>query len=120
VALGRRDRPGKDGRSFVSQDGLELRVAELLDQIQRDLFQRALAFRQSHTHQPEDYESFRHVLEGGWADVWWCGQADCEAAIKEDTKAASRVIPLEQPGGQGVCIRCGRPARARAIFARSY
>ena len=53
VALARRDRPGKDGRSFVSQDGLERTVADLLEQIQRDLFQRALSFRQKNTHQPE-------------------------------------------------------------------
>jgi prolyl-tRNA synthetase len=120
VALARRDRPGKDGRSFVSQDGLERTVSDLLDQIQRDLFQRALSFRQKNTHQPEDYDTFRQVLEAGWAEVWWCGEADCEAAIKEDTKAASRNIPIDQPGGQGVCVRCGRPARERAIFARAY
>ena len=120
VALARRDRPGKDGRTFVPQDGLDRAVADLLVQIQHDLFQRALTFRLQNTHQPEDYDAFRQVLESGWADVWWCGEADCEAVIKEDTKASSRVIPIDQPGGQGVCIRCGRPARERAIFSRSY
>jgi len=120
VALARRDRPGKDGRTFVPQDGLDRAVGDLLGQIQHDMFQRALTFRQQNTHQPEDYDAFRQVLESGWADVWWCGEADCEAVIKEDTKASSRVIPIDQPGGQGVCIRCGRPARERAIFARSY
>ncbi len=120
VALARRDRPGKEGRTFVPQDGLERSVADLLEQIQRDLFQRALTFRQQNTHQPEDYDTFRQVLESGWADVWWCGEADCEAVIKDDTKASSRNIPIDQPGGQGVCIRCGRPAHERAIFARAY
>jgi prolyl-tRNA synthetase len=81
------------------------------------LFQRA-SFRERNTHRPEIKAS--EVLEGGWADVWWCGEADCEAAIKDDTKAASRVIPLDQPEGEGVCIRCGRPARERALFARAY
>jgi prolyl-tRNA synthetase len=110
VALARRDRPGKEGRSFVSQDGLELRVGELLEEIQRELFRRALAFREQNTHRPEDYDDFRQVVEGGWADVWWCGEADCEAAIKDDTKAASRVIPLDQPEAKASAFAAvGRP-----------
>ncbi len=69
---------------------------------------------------PADYDEFKQVVEDGWADVWWCGQAECEAQIKEDTKATTRCIPLDQPGGKGRCIRCGQPAAQRAIFARSY
>jgi prolyl-tRNA synthetase len=120
VALARRDRPGKEGRSFVPQDGLERAVGEMLERIQHDLFERALAFRQAHTHRPADYASFRSVLEDGWAEVWWCGDPECEKAIQDDTKATTRNIPLDQPGGQGVCIRCGRPAAEKAIFSRAY
>lgn len=120
VALARRDRPGKEGRSFVPQEGLARAVADMLEQIQRDLYQRALAFRQANTQRPPDYESFKRALESGWAEAWWCGEAECEAAIQEDTKATMRNIPLDQPGGEGRCIRCGRPAKEIAIFARAY
>ena len=120
VALARRDRPGKDGRSFVPQEGLERAVADLLDDIQRALHQRALAFRQGNTQRPGDYAAFQKAVEEGWAEAWWCGEAECEAAIQQDTKATTRNIPLDQPGGEGRCIRCGKPATEIAIFARSY
>jgi prolyl-tRNA synthetase len=120
VALARRDRPGKEGRSFVPQDGLERAVADLLDDIQRALFQRALEFRQANTRRPSDYDGFRQAVEVGWAEAWWCGEAECEAAIQKDTRATTRCIPLDQPGGAGTCIRCGKPAAEVAIFARAY
>ena len=120
VALARRDRPGREGRSFASQDGLARTVDSLLKEIHTSLYQRALEFRQANTHQPATYDEFREVVQNGWADVWWCGDAKCESAIKEDTKATSRCIPLEQPGGSGSCIYCERPATEHAIFARAY
>ncbi|MBM2844426.1 MAG: proS [Anaerolineales bacterium] len=120
VALARRDRPGKDGRSFVPQEGLERAVADLLDDIQRAMHQRALAFRQENTQHPSDYLAFQRAVEGGWAEAWWCGEPECEAVIQQDTKATTRNIPLDQPGGAGSCIRCGKPAKEIAIFARSY
>jgi len=120
VALARRDRPGKEGRSFVPQEGLERAVADLLDDIQRAMHQRALTFRQENTQRPGDYLAFQRAVEGGWAEAWWCGEAECEAVIQQDTKATTRNIPLDQPGGAGSCIRCGKPAKEIAIFARSY
>jgi prolyl-tRNA synthetase len=120
VALARRDRPGKEGRSFVPQEGLERAVADLLDDIQRAMHQRALAFRQKNTQHPSDYVAFQRAVEAGWAEAWWCGEAECEAAIQQDTKSTTRNIPLDQPGGAGTCIRCGKPANEIAIFARSY
>jgi len=120
VALARRDRPGKEGRSFVPQEGLERAVADLLDEIQRAMHQRALAFRRENTQRPSDYLAFQRAIEGGWAEAWWCGEPECEAVIQQDTKATTRNIPLDQPGGAGSCIRCGKPAKEIAIFARSY
>jgi len=120
VALARRDRPGKEGRSFVPQEGLERAVADLLDDIQRAMHQRALTFRQENTQRPSDYLAFQRALEGGWAEAWWCGEPECEAVIQQDTKATTRNIPLDQPGGAGSCIRCRKPAKEMAIFARSY
>ena len=120
VALARRDTPGKAGKSFVPAAGLAEAVSAALREIHTSLYERALAFRQANTYEPKDYEEFKQVMEKGWAISWWCGDPACEAAIKEDTKATTRCIPLEQPGGEGLCIRCGRPAKEVAVFARAY
>jgi len=120
VALARRDRPGKEGRSFVPQDQIQRLAAETLASIHTSLYERALAFRKANTHDPRSYDEFRQAVEGGWAFSWWCGDGACETQIKEETKATTRNIPLEQPGGSGRCIHCGKPATEKAIFARAY
>ncbi len=120
VVLARRDRPGKEGKSFVQQAGLPDTVAEALRQIQQALFDRALAFRKANTRRPKDYAEFRGAVEGGFALAHWCGSADCEAKIKEETKATMRCIPLDEAGGAGKCIYCGQAAAEQAIFARAY
>jgi prolyl-tRNA synthetase len=120
VTIARRDLPGKQGKHSVPLEGAAPAVAEELEAVQAALFQRALDFRAAHTHQPRSYDEFRQVVEAGWADAWWCGRRECEGAIKEDTKATTRNIPLDQPSGGGRCIRCGEPATERALFARAY
>ena len=120
VALARRDRPGKEGRSFVPQDQIQRLAAETLASIHTSLYERALAFRKANTHDPRSYDEFRQAVEGGWAFSWWCGDGACETQIKEETKATTRNIPLEQPGGSGRCIHCGKPATEKAIFAKAY
>ena len=120
VALARRDRPGKGGRSFVPQDQIQRLAAETLASIHTSLYERALAFRKANTHDPRSYDEFRQAVEGGWAFSWWCGDGACETQIKEETKATTRNIPLEQPGGSGRCIHCGKPATEKAIFAKAY
>lgn len=120
VVLARRDRPGKEGKSFVPQQGIAAAVSQLLEEIQKSLHDRALEVRKAHTMEPAEYGEFKKAVETGFAFAWWCGSADCEAKIKEETKATMRCIPLEQPGGSGQCILCGKPAREKAIFARAY
>lgn len=120
VALARRDRPGREGKSFVAEDGLAQTIMTALAEVHSALYERALAFRVANTHHPKDYGEFKQVMETAWALSWWCGETDCEATIKEETRAATRCIPLEQPGGEGRCIRCSQPAREKAIFARAY
>ena len=120
VVLARRDRPGKEGKSFVSQDGIAESVEQQLAAIQKALFERALAFRNMHTFEPKNLEEFRVVVEQGFARSYWCGDAKCEEQIKEETKATLRCIPMEQPGGAGVCIHCGKPANELAIFGKAY
>jgi prolyl-tRNA synthetase len=120
AALARRDRPGKAGKTLAPQAGLAQVVAQTLNDIHQALYSRALDFRQAHTFEPGDYAEFKQAVETGWAYAWWCGDRACEAAIKDDTRATTRCIPFEQPGGGGVCIRCGRPATEKAYFARAY
>jgi prolyl-tRNA synthetase len=120
VALARRDRPGKAGKSFVPAEGIAETVAATLRDIHTALYDRALAFQKANTYHPANYDEFKRAVEKGWAIAWWCGDPACEAAIKEDTKATTRCIPLEQPGGEGICIRDGRPAKEVAVFARAY
>jgi len=120
VMAARRDMPGKPGKTILSQQGLAAQVEKLLVEIQAALLQRATDFRDAHIFDPKDYQELQQVVQNGWAFSWWCGSKDCEAKIKEDTKATTRCIPLEQPGGSGKCIACGEPATQKAYFARSY
>jgi len=121
VALARRDKPGREGKTFVPQDGLADTIAALLDDIHASMYARAQAFFQEHSHEVDTYAELQEVVQNGWAYAWWCGDAACEAKIKEDTKATSRCIPLEQPEvGAAKCVVCGRPARHKVYFARAY
>ncbi len=120
VTLARRDRPGREGKTVVSQQGLAETIRGLLQEIHRSLLERATAFRDAHIFDPKDYAEFQEVIQRGWAFSWWCGRKECEAKIKEDTKATSRCIPFDQPGGQGRCIVCGEKADQKVYFARAY
>jgi prolyl-tRNA synthetase len=120
VMLARRDRPGKEGKTSVPRADAPAAVGALLDEIHAALFERALRFREAHTSEPESYAAFGEAVQDGFALAWWCEQEDCETAIKEETRATSRCIPFEQPGGSGLCIRDGRPARRKALFGRAY
>ena len=120
LAFARRDMPGKAGKSFVQHSQLEAQVAEALQSIQASMFEKALAFRRAHTFDPKDYEELKSAIEKGWAFAWWCGDAECETKVKEDTKATTRCIPLDQEPGQGSCIVCGKPATERVIFGKAY
>ncbi len=120
VAFARRDKPGREGKSFVPQAGLAATVNTMLTEIQSSLLAKATAFRDANIHEPKDYEDLKQIVQDGWAYAWWCGSAECEAKVKEDTKASTRNIPLEQPGGHGKCVVCGRDADKKVYFARGY
>jgi prolyl-tRNA synthetase len=120
VALARRDRPGREGKAFVPRAGLAQRVGEMLADIQAALYQRALRFREEHTFEPATYDELREAVERGFALAWWCGSAECEARIKEDTRATTRCIPFDQPGGAGPCIVCDQTSDTKAVFGRAY
>ena len=120
LTCARRDAARGHGKTNVSRVGIAGEVNRLLGEIQQSLHDQALAFRDSQIHEPQDYEEFREIVQDGWAYVWWCGSAECEATIQEETKATSRCIPLDQEGGEGKCIHCGGRAAERAYFARAY
>ena len=123
AALARRDtlRAGKEGKSFVPQAGIAQTVVETLKSIQQSLYDRALAFRTANTFAPATYNDFKAAVEKGFAFSYWCGEAECETQIKEETKATTRCIPLDgQPAEPGLCIHCGQPATEKAVFAKAY
>ncbi len=106
-----------------------------LEAFHEALFSRTLAYRKARTRVVDDYEAFKEAVAEGFALAYHCGDSTCEKAIQEETKATARVIPLEFPEhgvlqddealretGEGVCIRCGRPAAygRRVVFARAY
>ena len=98
------------------------RVGELLVDIQRNLFDRELTFREEHTQRVDSYETFKQVMEGrpGFVIAPWCGAADCEAQIKADTQATLRNIPFGSENVSGTCVKCGKPSNVEAWFAKAY
>ncbi len=120
VALARRDKPGREGKTFVPQAGLDSTVSLLLSEIQDSLLKRATEYRDANIHDPKDYEELKKVVQDGWAFSYWCESRECETKVKEDAKATTRNIPLNQPDGEGTCIVCGRPSKRKVYFARAY
>jgi prolyl-tRNA synthetase len=120
VALARRDKPGKGGKSFVPQEGLESKLDSLLAQIQQSLYDRALRFREEHTYSASDYDELKSGVEKGFVRAYWAGTREDEEKIQDETGATIRVIPLEQPGTSGKCVYTGKDANQVAVFARAY
>ncbi|MGL4598713.1 MAG: proline--tRNA ligase [Bacteroidia bacterium] len=118
VELARRDTMEK---SSVSFDGLEDRIVQLLDEIQQNLYARALARRTETSHQVDTWAEFEAALDkGGFVYAHWDGTSETEQHIKEKTKATIRCIPLGNPKENGVCILSGKPSSQRVVFARAY
>jgi prolyl-tRNA synthetase len=120
VVLARRDKPGKEGKSFVPQTGLSGAVSQALDTVQKSLYERALNFRASNTADPKNYDEFKSAVERGFAFSFYCGNARCERSIKDETKATLRCIPFDRPAEKGRCIYCGEIADKKAYFAKAY
>ena len=95
----------------------------LLQSIQSSLFQRALKFRTESTFRVHTWDEFKKLIDepGGFLEAGWCGDAACEARVKEETKATIRLLPLERKETGGVpCVVCGKAARDIAVFGRAY
>src|SRR5215831_252697 len=120
AVLARRDRPGKEGKVSASLADLPSTIQKLLSEIQQSLHDKALAFRKSNTHDAKTYDDLKKAVESGFAYSFWCGSGECEAKIKEETRATMRCIPLEQDCASGKCVYCSQSATSKAIFARAY
>lgn len=120
VALARRDKPGREGKIFVSQEGLTDTVNNLLTEVQASLLKRATEYRDANIHNVDDYEDLKKVVQDGWALSYWCESTECEKKVKEDAKATTRNIPFNQPEGEGKCVVCGKPSKRKVYFAKAY
>jgi prolyl-tRNA synthetase len=121
VVFARRDIPGREGKTLVPMAGLADAVGEMMHTIQAGMLAAATTFRDAHIHEAKDYEDLKAIVVEGWAKAHWCGDNACEAKVKEDTKATSRNIPLDQGDtGPGICVVCGEPAEEWAYWARAY
>ncbi len=118
IEVARRDTKTKEN---VSMDGIAEHVANLLDDMQRGLFEKALAHRNEHITPVDNYDQFKEVLEnkGGFISAHWDGTTETELKIKDDTKATLRCIPDDEEG-EGTCIVTGKPSKQRVIFAKAY
>ena len=119
VMVARRDTREKQS---LPMDGIVDRIKGLLDEIQRGLFDRAVRFRDEHTQRASTYAEFKQIIEGrpGFVIAPWCGSAECEAQIKNDTSATIRNMPMGTAKPSGSCVRCDKPAQAEAWFAKAY
>lgn len=122
AVLARRDTRAKES---VPVAELGTRVPALLDEVQRAMYERALAFRLARTRRLDDYAELLAAFQGDEGNIFveahWCGDAACEARIKEETRATIRNIPFDAPDEQGACIVDGKPGIGkRVVFAKAY
>lgn len=118
VEVARRDTLTKE---TVSMDGIDQYVKNLLDEIQTNIYKKALDFRESTTVSVDTYEEFKEQIEkGGFIMAHWDGTPETEEKIKNETKATIRCIPLQGDKTPGKCMVTGKPSAQRVVFARAY
>ena len=119
IELVRRDTLEKE---TVPQEGLTDRVAALMDEIQQNIFRKALDYRNSMITKVDTWDEFVDVLEnkGGFISAHWDGTPETEEQVKNETKATIRCIPMDAVEEEGKCVFSGKPSHRRVLFARSY
>jgi prolyl-tRNA synthetase len=119
VEMARRDTLEKKAMPY---EGIVNVVRETLDDIQKNLFNRALKFREENSHRADTWNEFRDIIanKGGFVYAHWDGTAETEQKIKEETKATIRCIPLDSIKEKGNCIYSGKPSDHRVVFAVAY
>jgi prolyl-tRNA synthetase len=119
IEVARRDTREK---TSVALEGIGEYVANLLDEIQLNLFERAKSYRDEHITRVDTWDEFVKALDekGGFISAHWDGTGETEDLIKDETKATIRCIPLNNPQEDGLCVRTGKPSTQRVLFARAY
>ncbi len=120
VELARRDTLTKE---FTPMEGLKDKVLDLLDEIQENLYTKALKFREDNTSEANTWDEFKDIIKnkGGFVMAHWDGTSETENKIKDETKATIRSIPLDyEDSEEGVCIFTGKPSKGRVVFAKAY
>jgi len=119
VEVARRDTLEK---STYDVTDLDIKIEHLLQQIQDNIYRKALTHREENTHRADTWEEFNRILDekGGFIYAHWDGTAETEQKIKDLTKATIRCIPVDNKLEDGKCILTGNPSLQRVIFARAY
>jgi len=118
IEVARRDELTKESRPV---EGVADHIVSLLDEIQRNIFDKAEIFRKAHTHRIDTWDEFKtQIEEGGFLSAHWDGTPETEEKIKEETKATIRCIPHDQEEETGTCIYSGKESAGRVLFARAY
>ena len=119
VEVARRDTLAKE---TVSQDTVVVFIENLLEEIQENLFTKAIDFRKEHTTEVSTFEEFKEAIEnkGGFVSAHWDGTIDTEDKIKELTKATIRCLPNDAQEEAGTCVFTGNPSLKRVLFAKAY
>lgn len=119
VEIARRDTLTKE---VVSADNIDAYVVNLLEDIQQNIYNKALNFRKENTIKADNWQEFLDIIEnkGGFISAHWDGTAETEAAIKDATKATIRCIPFDAEDEPGKCVFSGKPSNKRVLFAKAY
>ncbi len=118
IEVARRDTLEKETYQITD---IETKVEQLLEQIQENLYEKALTFREEKTYKTDSKDEFKKLIEqGGFVYAHWDGTSEAEELIKQETKATIRCIPLDAKEEDGVCLFSGNPSRKRVLFAKAY
>jgi prolyl-tRNA synthetase len=120
VALARRDRPGKAGKSFVSQDGLVEAIRTLMEEIHTSLHSQAEAHLMGNIREANTYAEMKEAVQDGWALVPLLDDPAVDAKLKEELQVTNRNFPLEQAPGEWKCVITGETVRERALVGKAY
>ena len=118
IEVARRDTLTKESRSI---EGIVEHIVLLLDEIQQNIYKKALAFREENTFRVDTWDEFKDQIEkGGFILAHWDGTTETEEKIKDETKATIRCVPLDRSDENGMDVYSGEPSKRRVIFARAY
>ena len=119
IEVARRDTLEKE---VLQMADIDHKVEHLLEQIQENLYRKALNFREDNTHHADTWDEFVDIIDnkGGFVYAHWDGSEETELAIKDKTKATIRLIPLDVEKEEGKCILTGKPSERRVVFAKAY